>query len=102
MGHGREKSILDQDCGLQGLVVLTQSGFEVFALRHVPNGADHPQSVRRMQRAQADFNRKLGLILAQTVQFSTLTHWPDVWIDEVVLAIPRMIAVKPRRDKKLH
>src|SRR5579863_5874467 len=71
------------------------------AVRDVPDGARHEDSVLGFERAQANFDRELPAILSQSVEVQPRAHRARARVCEIPRAVARVSFAKALRHEKL-
>ena len=85
--------------GRDRLGALLQLARDPLALGHVADRARHHQPALGLERAEADLDRKLGAVLAQSVEVMARTHRARLRIAHVVLLVLAMMLAEAVRDQ---
>ena len=96
-----DQRLADAILGVEILVLPPDILLEVLPIGDVSDRAGDEHPLLGLERTQADLDRKLGAVLAPSVQFEARAHRPCVRIAGVALAVSDMDISKPIRDEDL-
>lgn len=95
-------AVVHDDDGVRcGLQQGTETCFRRLTFADVAHGGGDEESVGRLQRADADLDRELGPVPAQSVQFEVRAHGADLLVVGVAQAVARMLGAETLRHQDL-
>src|SRR5207248_42316 len=99
VGSGFEQAAKLVFCLLEVRILFLECLFEAPALGYIPDGRSDEESILTPQWTETDFDRKLGAVLAQTVERDAGAHRSETRFREESRAMTWMIAAETRRHE---